>query len=93
MVIAMDDTITQELKIEGYYRDVVRYIQEARKEADYEVDDRISVQLTGADSIVSQFKENIETETLSTLVDSLDDFDIKKTLEIDNLNITINLKK
>ena len=93
MVIAMDDTITDELKIEGYYRDVVRYIQEARKEADYQVDDRISVQLSGADSIVWEFKENIETETLSTLVDSLEGFDVEKTLEIDDLNIIIKLKK
>jgi isoleucyl-tRNA synthetase len=93
MVIAMDDTMTEELKIEGYYRDVVRYIQEARKEADYQVDDRISVQLSGADSIVSKFKENIESETLSTLVETLEAFDVEKSLEIDDLNIVIKLKK
>jgi isoleucyl-tRNA synthetase len=93
MVIAMDDTITEDLKIEGYYRDVVRYIQEARKEADYQVDDRISVELTGADSIIAQFKENIESETLSTVVESLSEYDVEKTLEIDDLNITIKLKK
>jgi len=93
MVIAMDDTMTEELKIEGYYRDVVRYIQEARKEADYQVDDRITVTLTGADSIVSQFKDSIETETLSTVVENLESFDVEKTLEIDDLNITIKLKK
>jgi isoleucyl-tRNA synthetase len=93
MVIAMDDTMTEELKTEGYYRDAVRYIQEARKEADYQVDDRISVQLTGADSIVAEFKENIETETLSTIVETLESFDVEKTLEIDDLNITIKLKK
>jgi isoleucyl-tRNA synthetase len=93
MVIAMDDTMTEELKTEGYYRDVVRYIQEARKEADYQVDDRITVQLTGADSIVDRFKTNIETETLSTVVENLESFDVEKTLEIDDLNITIKLKK
>ena len=93
MVIAMDDTITEELKIEGYYRDVVRYIQEARKTADYQVDDRISVQLSGADSIVAKFKENIESETLSTLVETLEAFDVEKSLEIDDLNIVIKLKK
>jgi isoleucyl-tRNA synthetase len=43
MVIAMDNNITEELKIEGYARDLVRQIQEARKEADYQVDDRIKV--------------------------------------------------
>lgn len=93
MVIAMDNTITEELKIEGYYRDIVRYIQEARKQADYQVDDRVKVTLSWADSVVSQFKENIETETLSTIIDRLENFDIQKTLEIDNLNIVIRLKR
>jgi isoleucyl-tRNA synthetase len=46
MVIAMDETITPELKLEGDYRDIVRHIQEARKEAGYNVDDRISITLT-----------------------------------------------
>ncbi|MDF1682932.1 MAG: DUF5915 domain-containing protein [Patescibacteria group bacterium] len=45
MVIAMDNNITEELKIEGYARDIVRQIQEARKEADYKVDDRIEISI------------------------------------------------
>jgi isoleucyl-tRNA synthetase len=93
MVIAMDNTMTEELKTEGYYREILRYIQEARKEADYQVDDRITVNLTGADMIITQFKENIEAETLSTLVETLEEFDVEKSLEIDDLNIVIKLKK
>jgi isoleucyl-tRNA synthetase len=45
MVIAMDSNITPELKNEGYIRDIVRHIQESRKEADYKVDDRIQVSI------------------------------------------------
>lgn len=45
MVIAMDETITPELELEGYARDIVRHIQEARKEAGYEVDDRIQLHI------------------------------------------------
>jgi isoleucyl-tRNA synthetase len=46
MVIAMDSKITNELKNEGYARDIVRQIQEARKEADYQVDDRIQISIS-----------------------------------------------
>ena len=42
----MNPEITEELKNEGYARDIVRQIQEARKEADYQVDDRIHVSIT-----------------------------------------------
>ena len=93
MVIAMDDTITPELKLEGYYRDIVRHIQEARKEADYQVDDRIQVSISGADEVLATFKDNIGTETLSTVVDSLESYDVEKTLELDELVITLKLKK
>lgn len=41
----MDGTITPELELEGYARDIVRHIQEARKEAGYEVDDRIQLHI------------------------------------------------
>ena len=43
MVIAIDPVITPELEAEGYARDLVRFIQEARKEANYNIDDRIQL--------------------------------------------------
>jgi len=45
MVIAMDLELTDNLVVEGYARDIVRHIQEARKEAGYQVDDRILISL------------------------------------------------
>ena len=43
MVIAMDGTLTQELIDEGLSRDLVRQIQEARKEAAFDVDNHIEI--------------------------------------------------
>ena len=45
MVIAMDTVITEKLELEGYARDIVRDIQDLRKEAGYEVSDRVRVAL------------------------------------------------
>ena len=93
MVIAMDNNITNELKLEWYARDIVRQIQEARKEADYEVDDRIEVSISWADEIVSNFKKYIETETLSTIVKDISSTNIDKDIELEDLNINLKLKK
>ena len=93
MVISMDSEITPELKNEGYIRDIVRHIQESRKEADYKVDDRIQVSISGCDEVISNFKEYIQNETLSTIVDSLDNFEINKDLEIEDLKINLRLKR
>ena len=91
MVIAMDSNITNELKLEWNARDIVRQIQEARKEADYQVDDRINISISWADEILKEFSKYIEAETLSTIVKSLSKEDINK--DIEELKINIKLKK
>lgn len=93
IVIAIDSNITPELKNEGYIRDIVRHIQESRKEADYKVDDRIQVSISGCDEVIKDFKEYIQNETLSTIVENLDTFEINKDLEIEDLKINLKLKK
>ena len=47
MVVMMDTKITEELKIEGYARDLIRGIQDARKEVGYDVTDRIQLAISG----------------------------------------------
>jgi isoleucyl-tRNA synthetase len=93
MVIAMNPEITKELKLEWFARDLVRQIQEARKEADYQVDDRIKVCISGADEILENFNEYIQNETLSTIVKDISNPDIKKKIESDEFNINISLWK
>ena len=93
MVIAMDNNITEELKIEWYARDLVRQIQEARKEADYQVDDRIEVSISWVDKVLSVFKEYIENETLSTIVETISEANIDKKIEIDEIEVNLKLKK
>ncbi|MCB6834403.1 DUF5915 domain-containing protein, partial [Escherichia coli] len=58
-----------DLIAEGYARDVVRAVQDARKEAGLEVSDRIALTLTvpsGDLPKVEQFRDLICSETLST---------------------------
>ncbi|MDI7277324.1 MAG: DUF5915 domain-containing protein, partial [Anaerolineae bacterium] len=45
--VAIDTLITPELAAEGLVRDLVRHVQTLRKEADYRLDDRITVGLFG----------------------------------------------
>ena len=101
MVISMDLELTDELVAEGYARDIVRHIQEARKEAGYEVDDRICISLTPDlsywegkwVSILEKFWKYIEWETLSSLDTSLSHGDIEKDIELGEMTTKIILKK
>ena len=93
IVVAMDDDISPELKLEWDARDIVRHIQEARKEAGYEVDDRITINILtpNLDDILKAY--NIESETLSTLDTDLGIWDLEKDIEIEGGMVKIILKK
>ncbi|MCD5374976.1 isoleucine--tRNA ligase [Candidatus Gracilibacteria bacterium] len=93
MVISMNLEISAELKTEGYARDIVRHIQEARKEAGYQVDDRITLNIivTDLDAILASY--DIASETLSTLDSSLTSGDIEKEIELGDTTAKIILKK
>ena len=47
--VALDLTVTGELRAEGHAREVVRLIQEARKSAGLDVSDRIAVRWSAPD--------------------------------------------
>ena len=72
MVIAMNLEITPDLELEGYARDLVRFIQEARREASYNVEDRITINIKteNIEAILASY--DICSETLSTLDISLE---------------------
>ncbi len=95
MVIAMNPNITNNLKLEWYARDIVRQIQEARKEANYQVDDRIKINLSWEkiEKILKLFKNYIETETLSKVDDNLSSADLEKEIELNNLQIKLTIKR
>lgn len=75
--IALDTEITPELAAEGVARDVVRIIQQARRDADFEVSDRITVSIAASADVaaaISTHQKLIAHETLAlqlTVADAL----------------------
>lgn len=74
VAIAIEGDITPELKREGLMREVVRYVQNARKQAGLNVDDRITLQLTTTDDelqqAIAEHQTIIEAECLATFGDT-----------------------
>lgn len=96
MVISMNTEISEDLLLEWYARDIVRTIQDARKEAWYQVSDRIKLEVTWeiSSKILEKFGKYIESETLSSIINNLENSDISKEVELDEwLKIVIKLKK
>jgi isoleucyl-tRNA synthetase len=95
MVIAMDTMVTEALLTEWYTRDIIRSIQDARKEAGYNVSDRISLNIIWEwrESILNLFKQYIESETLSQIDFNLLSWDISKDIELDEVKFNIIIKR
>mgnify|MGYP002776295343 CR=1 FL=1 len=95
MVIAMNMEISESLRLEWLARDIIRTIQDMRKEAEYQVVDRIHLSITweNTESIIQQFGDYISQETLWTLQTVINNADITKTEIIDTTEICISMKK
>jgi len=70
--VILDTELTPDLLQEGLAREMVSKIQTMRKEADFEITDRIRVAFSGPDALVNaieSFEDYIKEETLSDTVD------------------------
>ncbi len=70
--VVLDTTITPELMLEGFARELVSKIQNMRKEAGFKVEDKIYLYYLGddiIDEVLEKHGEEIKTDTLSTAVE------------------------
>ena len=68
LTIALDPEVTDELKQEGLIRDIIRGIQNLRKETGLAVTDRIELSISGSDAVqdaVTGFEDRLLEETLA----------------------------
>lgn len=101
--IGLNTVITAALKLEGEAREIIRAIQEGRKKAGFEVNDRIILGYNGMERVfngdeekgVKGFAEEISKEVLATEVRSekLEDAEYEGTLDLDGGVFTFQLKR
>lgn len=99
--LQLDLTITPELKQEGLMREVVRHVQNARKQAGLEVDDRIYLAFDNEDAALKALFENQaltdillrETLTVPEAADQPAEMPFSTTVTIDGAELTIKLAK
>lgn len=70
-LVVLDLNVTPELEREGIARDVVRSIQQARKDADLHISDRISLVLQGSQAVADAVKAHEGYISEQTLADSI----------------------
>jgi isoleucyl-tRNA synthetase len=99
LTVAMDINVTEELREEGIAREFVNRIQNLRKESNFDVTDKIDIEIQKHHFInksITRHNEYIGSQTLAEniiLVDHLDE-NIAKAIEIDEgVNVLIKINK
>lgn len=95
LTVALDITITDELKKEGISRDVVNRIQNLRKDQGLEVQDKIKVSYQTSDELVKTsvetHKNYIQKETQALSLEYVEQVTDGTELDIDGLLMTVKI--
>ena len=71
ITVVLDTTLTDELIEEGFVREIISKIQSMRKEADFDVTDRINMYVTGNEKIADIINANADKIKTAVLADSI----------------------
>ncbi|MFO7613879.1 MAG: isoleucine--tRNA ligase [Bacteroidales bacterium] len=72
MTVALDVNITEDLQLEGYARELINRIQNIRKDRDYDVTDKIRVQVEKTEMLKKAIDKNFSYICAEILAESLD---------------------
>jgi isoleucyl-tRNA synthetase len=99
ITVALDITLTDDLRNEGMARELINRIQNIRKAKDFDITDKVNITLTHCketDNAVEAFHDYIATQVLAstiTFADTLPENEDVQLLDIDNLNVRIIVTK
>lgn len=96
LTVALDVTISDELRKEGIARELVNRIQNLRKDSGFEVTDRIDVKLQKDEQVKQAVDSNIEyikTETLTEELEIIDQINNGIEIAFDDVNTKLSITK
>ena len=96
LTVALDITVTDELRNEGYARELVKRIQNLRKESGFEITDRITIRLAHhelTDRAVATFGDYIRAQVLAEDIAVVDVVENPVTLDFEDFKLDVNIQK
>ena len=96
VTVVLDTNLTEELLEEGFVRELISKIQTMRKEADFEVTDKIQVSYVGtekAEALFAKYADAIGGEVLATAVEKKAPCGYTKEWNINGEKVTLGVEK
>ncbi len=97
LTVALEVTITDELLAEGMARELVNRIQNIRKDSDFDITDRINIQIEGHEQIreaVAKYGDYIKNEVLGDSLELIDRLDSGEPVDlVDGVSVYVKVEK
>jgi isoleucyl-tRNA synthetase len=96
LTVALDITLTDELRKEGLARELVNRIQNMRKSNGYEITDKIKIHILSSnemDGAINEHKEYIMNQVLAVSIKLVDILSEPSILDFEDFNISIRINK
>ncbi len=96
LTVALDITVTDELRNEGIARELVKRIQNLRKESGFEITDRIAIQMEHneqTDRAVASFADYIKAQVLADSLDIVDNVAAAALLDFEDFQLQVSISK
>ncbi len=96
LTVALDITVTEELRKEGLARELVNRIQNLRKSNGYDITDKISVQILSldqTDAAINDYKDYIANQVLAVSVEIVDVMSDPVILDFDDFQLSVKIEK
>ena len=96
LTVALDVTVTEELRREGIARELINRIQNLRKESGFDVTDKITVTIQQNKEIaeaITDFKNFVASQTLATSIELVDKLENGTEIELDEITTKICVVK
>ena len=89
--LVLDKELTDELREEGFVRELIRFVQAARKKAGLNVDDRIKLSVSV--DVPKKHLTTLKNEVLATEFTVDGNYDYDEVVKVEGQNVTISLEK
>ena len=96
VTVALDITITEELKNEGVAREIIKAIQTERKESGLEITDRIVVKIVNSplvSSVVEKFGDYISTQVLANSIELVESLEGALEVSLEGETVLLSIAK
>lgn len=98
LTVALDVTVTEELRNEGVARELVNRIQNIRKSSDFDITDKVKVLITSSpltDASIAAFGQYIASQILADSIDVVDalDSEASQSLDIDGTEVKVEVTR